>query len=120
LRATLLGNRSRAVFGGTGEGVRESTFSWSNALSLRVAETTFVDAEVRYVRAYNWVFLNRFEGHALYLGPTLHQKIGKGFITLAYSGQVAGEVRDPGFLDRAFNLTHFERHAVRIKVGMEF
>jgi hypothetical protein len=106
---------------GTGEPVRESTASWSNALSLRVSETTFVGAELRYLRAYGGLFLTRFEGDALYLGPTLHHKISKdAYISVAYSGQVAGKDRDPEFRNRGLNLTHFERHQVRIKVGMEF
>ena len=100
--------------------MRESTFAWSNAVALRIAETTFVGAEVRYLRAYDGTFLNRFEGHALYVGPTLHHKFDKAFITIAYSGQVAGKDRDPELRNHRLDLTHFERHQLRVKVGMEF
>jgi hypothetical protein len=106
---------------GTGQGARESMLSWSNALSLRVAETTFIGAEARYLRAYGGTYLNRLEGQALYLGPTLHHRIGKGaFVTVAYSGQVAGKDRDPDLRNRALDLTHFERHNIKIKAGVEF
>lgn len=44
------------------------------------------------MRAYQGAFLDRFEGHAVCVGPVLHyQVMGKGFHTLAYSPQVLAE-----------------------------
>lgn len=106
---------------GSGEVDRSSTFLWSNALAGRVGKDTFLGSEVRYLRAYDGAFLNRFEGHAVTLGPTLYHKFSeKAYVTLAYAAQVAGHDRDPTYAARAFDLAHFERHAVRVKLGYEF
>jgi hypothetical protein len=106
---------------GTGAMERDSMLSWSNAFSVRVAETTFLGAEARYFRAYEGLALNRLLGDALFLGPTLHHRLSKSTsISFAYSGQVAGRDRTPGFAGHALDLTHFARHQLRLKVGMEF
>ncbi|AWN43388.1 hypothetical protein [Methylobacterium durans] len=100
---------------------RSSTFLWSHAVVARVTQDTFVGPELRYLRAYDGAFLNRFEGHAVFLGPALDHRFGeKAFLTLAHSTQIAGHDRDPSYTRRAFDLTHFERHAVRVKLGLEF
>jgi hypothetical protein len=41
-------------------------------------------------------------------------------VTLAYAGQVAGRDRTEGQTRRPLDLSHFERHAVRVKLGVEF
>jgi hypothetical protein len=106
---------------GTRETDRSSTFLWSNAVAFRLDSDTFVGPEVRYLRAYDGAFLNRFEGRALTLGPLLYRRLSdKAFVTLAYAGQVAGRDRTPDHTRRPLDLTHFERHAVRVKLGMEF
>ncbi|MER2267138.1 hypothetical protein [Methylobacterium oxalidis] len=106
---------------GTREVDRSSTFLWSHAVVGQVAENTFLGPALRYLRAYDGAVLNRFEGHAVFLGPALYHRVGeKAFVTLAYAMQVAGHDRDPSYARRAFDLTHFERHAVRVKLGLEF
>ena len=87
----------------------------------RVGQDTFIGPEVRYLRSYDGAFLNCFEGHAVFVGPALYQRFSdKAFLTLAYSTQVAGRNHDPEDAGRAFDLNHFERHAVRVKFGVEF
>ena len=106
---------------GSGEVDRSSTLSVSGTLMTKVADSLFVGPEARYLRAYDGTYLNRFLGHAVFIGPVLHyQVMEKGFLTLAYSTQVFGHDRDPDFTDRAFNLNQFARHAFRVRFGVEF
>ncbi|GJD64486.1 hypothetical protein [Methylobacterium frigidaeris] len=106
---------------GAGAVDRSSTLSLSGTLMAKVAGSLFVGPEARYLRAYDGAFLNRFEGHAVFIGPVLHyQVMEKGFLTLAYSTQVFGHDRDPDFSDRAFNLAQFSRHNLRVRFGVEF
>jgi hypothetical protein len=106
---------------GSGEGYRSSTFVWSNALVGEVADKTYLGPELRYLRGYDGAFLNRLESQALTLGPALHHRFTeKAWITLAYAGQIWGRDSDPAFARRALGLGQFERHAVRLKLGLEF
>ncbi len=106
---------------GSGLGDRSSIMTVSNALSVRVAENTFLGPEVRYLRAYDGSYLNRFEGQAVFVGAGLHHRFTeKTFVTLAYAGQVWGRDRDPAYAGRSFDLAHFERHNVRVKLGVMF
>ncbi|TGE00581.1 hypothetical protein [Methylobacterium nonmethylotrophicum] len=100
---------------------RSSTFLWSNAVAVRIDADTFVGPELRYLRSHDGAFLNRYEGRALTLGPLLYRRLSdKAFVTLAYAGQIAGRDRTEGQTRRPLDLTHFERHAVRVKLGVEF
>ncbi|TNC08779.1 hypothetical protein FF100_28495 [Methylobacterium terricola] len=106
---------------GSGDVDRGSTLSVSGTLMAKVANGLFVGPETRYMRAYDGTYLNRFLGHAVFVGPVLnYQVMEKGFFTLAYSTQVFGHDRDPDFSVRAFNLNQFARHAVRLRFGVEF
>ncbi|GJD53119.1 hypothetical protein OPKNFCMD_5890 [Methylobacterium crusticola] len=106
---------------GSREVDRSSTLSLSGALMARVSDTLFIGPEMRYLRAYDGAFLNRFEGHAVFLGPVLHHQVSeKGFVSVAYSAQVFGHDRDPDYTDRALDLAHFPRHSVRVRFGVNF
>jgi hypothetical protein len=106
---------------GSGEVDRSSTLSVSGTLMAKVADSLFVGPELRYLRAYDGTDLNRFLGHAVFVGPVLHyQLMEKGFLTLAYSAQVFGHDRDPDSANRAFDLNQFARHDVRVRFGVEF
>jgi hypothetical protein len=74
--------------------------------------------EARYLREYEGLALDRFAGHALYVGPTVSAKLPGGYWLLAaWSTQVAGRsIEQPGPLD----LTNFERHQVRLKFGFNY
>ncbi len=107
--------------GAAGQGYRSSTFLWSNAVVGQVAEGTFLGPEVRYLRGYDGVFLNRLESEAVFIGPALHRRFTeKVWLTLAYATQVWGRDTDPVYARRGLGLNQFERHNLRVKFGMEF
>ncbi|ACA20674.1 conserved hypothetical protein [Methylobacterium sp. 4-46] len=106
---------------GSKAGYRSSTFLWSNAVVARIAEKTFLGPEVRYLRGYEGTFLNRLESEALFIGPALHHRFTEhAWVTVAYAGQVWGRDTDPSLANRAFGLSQFERHNMRVKLGLEF
>lgn len=104
---------------GSGSGYRSSTLQWSGALVGKVADATYLGPELRYGRGYDGTFLNAFTTEALFLGPSLHHRFTeKAWITVAYSAQVWG--RDAALAGRGLGLSQFERHNLRVKVGVEF
>lgn len=54
---------------------RETTIGMSAAVAFQALPNLFVGAELRYLRKYDGLDLGAFEGHALFLGPTLYVKI---------------------------------------------
>jgi hypothetical protein len=102
----------------TGLWSRQATVGVATALMAQVRSGIFVGAEARYLRSYEGLGLDSFEGHALFLGPTVHAKLSeRSWITLAWSFQVAGRsVEDMSSLD----LTNFERHQATLKFGVSF
>lgn len=106
---------------GSKEGYRSSTFFWSNSIVGEVAHNTYLGPEVRYLRGYDGIFLNRLESEAVTLGPALHHRFTeKVWVTFAYAAQVWGRDTDPSVARRGLGLNQFERHNVRLKFGMEF
>ena len=123
----------------SGEVERGSQAGVSAALAYQVAPRLFVGAEVRYLRAYEGLALERYKGDAVYVGPTLFARITpKLSLSAAWNVQVSGRER----LDRAglaealeaedflaaaaiarprkLNLSDFERHRVGAKLSLEF
>jgi hypothetical protein len=97
---------------------RSSQFGVSGGLTYQVLPNIFLGAEVRYMRAYEGLALQRFRGEAVFVGPTLYAKLSERLaVSAAYSAQVAGHAVDvPGRLD----LDNFSRHQVRLKFLYEF
>jgi hypothetical protein len=97
---------------------REATVGVATALMAQVRPGIFVGTEARYLRSYEGLGLDRFEGHALFLGPTVFARLSeRAWIALAWSFQVAGRsVEDKSSLD----LTNFERHQAILKFGVSF
>jgi hypothetical protein len=64
------------------------------------------------------VTFDSFAGHALYLGPTLYARLGANvWLSAAWNVQVWGAATGiPGALD----LSNFERHQAKLRLGMEF
>ncbi|ACL55175.1 conserved hypothetical protein [Methylobacterium nodulans ORS 2060] len=108
---------ARAEFGG-GETVRSSGLEVSGALAYRVRPWLFLGGELRYARAYEGLGLDRFAGAALYLGPTLYAALSEGaWMSFTWGVQVAGgAAADP----RPLDLTNFDRHQLRLRVGLTF
>jgi hypothetical protein len=102
----------------TGAWSHESTVRAAAAIMAQAQPDIFVGLEARYLRNYEGLALDRFAGHAFYLGPTVSAKLPGGYWLLAaWSFQVAGRsIERPGPLD----LTNFERHQVRLKLGFNF
>ena len=101
----------------TGEWSRESTLRVATAIMAQPQPNFFAGVEARYLRKYEGLALDTFEGHALYIGPTVSAKLGRYWLLAAWNAQVAGRsVEEPGRLD----LKNFERHQVRFKFGFSY
>jgi hypothetical protein len=102
----------------TGEREREANLGAGMALSGQIRPGVFVGAEARYLRSHEGLIPNAPKGEAFFLGPTFHTKLtANSFMSVAWNAQVAGRaVGEPGALD----LTNFERHQVRLRLGIEF
>ena len=100
---------------------REATVGVSGALAGRLTSNVVLGAELGYFRKYaQGLALNKYEGQALYVGPTLYvQLTRKAFLSAAFSTQVAGSgVEQPQ--GAHLNLENFSRNRAKLKVGFEF
>lgn len=97
---------------------RVSALSLSAGTSLRIVGRLFMGGEARYVRTTDGSFLNRFSGHALFIGPNLFYKpTDHSFISAVWNRQVTGRADgSPG----RFDLDNFERNEMRIVYGVAF
>jgi hypothetical protein len=102
----------------TGEWMRESTLGVSTGLTVHVQQNVFIGAEARYLRRYEGIGLDRFAGHALFIGPMAFAKFDSHWwASAALSVQVAGRaVDDP----RPLDLTNFERVQAKMRIGYSF
>lgn len=122
---------------------RGSLAGAAGALAYRVLPSTFVGGEVRYLRAYDGLALERYRGDAWYVGPTVFSQLSKTvWISFAWNVQVAGreavdrrEVgggvmeaiaagEDPNEVlpirHGRLNLRDFTRHHVRLRMAVDF
>jgi hypothetical protein len=97
---------------------RESTIGISAAVAFQAVPNVFVGAEARYLRQYEGLDFKAFEGHALFIGPTLYLKVSDHLsLSAAWNVQVAGKANDePGHLD----LENFEHHQAKLKLIAQF
>ena len=103
----------------SGETFRESTLGIGAALAMKVMPNVFIGAEVRNLRHYEGLALNSFAGQALYIGPTLYATFGQGyFLSAAWNVQVWGAVA--GSSGAGLDLINFERHQVKLRLGVSF
>jgi len=97
----------------------ESAVEVSGALSRRFFDNVFIGVEARYARSHDGNFLNRSLGWAILAGPTLHATIGpNGYFGIAWSAQLFG--RAAGEPRGSLDLTNYERHQARFKLGFSF
>lgn len=103
---------------GTNAVVEGSGTEVAIAVAYQIRPGLFLGGEVRYLRAYGGLGLDRFAGHAAYLGPTLYTALSdRAWASFTWSTQVAGRAQTvPGGLD----LTNFDRHQMRLRVGYSF
>jgi len=97
---------------------RTSSAGLSLGLAYRATPTVALGVGAEYDRAYDGLTFQTFNGHALFVGPTLQvnftQKI---LLAAAFSAQVAGRaVDDP----RSLDLTNFSRYRGNLKLEFEF
>jgi hypothetical protein len=97
---------------------RASRVGASFAATYQLMPKVFLGAEVRYLRGYEGLALKAYTGDGLYVGPTLYANLGETlWVSAAWNTLVGGHAKGvPG----ALNLDDFERHNLRIKLGMEF
>jgi hypothetical protein len=103
---------------GSGETLRDSTLGIGAAFAIRVMPNVFIGAEARNLRHYEGLGLNGFAGQALYIGPTLYATFGQGyFLSAAWNVQVWGAVAGSS---GALDLVNFDRHQVKLRLGVSF
>lgn len=102
----------------TGMWERSSSAGVGAGLTYRITPTWAMGVAAEYDRAYDGLVFQTFDGHALFVGPTLQINITrKVLLAAAFMAQVAGHaVDDPQPLD----LTNFERYRANLKLEFEF
>jgi len=85
----------------TGDWQHTSQLGLSAALASQIRPGVLVEAEVRYMRSFDGLGLDRFTGNALFVGPTFYARFSeKAWMSAAWSAQVAGRVHNEmGALD---------------------
>nr|WP_157872527.1 hypothetical protein [Bradyrhizobium sp. ORS 278] len=97
--------------------LHDSKIGVAAALSARVTATAFVGGELRYLRAYDGLGLDLYSGQALFAGPTFYVQLAHGMaLSGAWNIQVSGRSTAGGPLD----LSHFERHQVKLRFNANF
>jgi hypothetical protein len=97
---------------------RTSSGGVSLGFAYRITPTFALGIGAEYDRAYDGLAFQTFNGHALFVGPTMQINFTrKILLAAAFSGQVAGRaVDDP----RALDLTNFSRYRGNLKLEFEF
>jgi hypothetical protein len=102
----------------TGVWEHESSFAASAAISGRVTERVFLSGELRYERAYDGLALDHFAGHALFAGPAIYARLtDNAWISALWNAQIAGRATG---MSGTLDLTNFERHLVKMRLGIQF
>ena len=105
----------------TGIFERQSTLTWSNALTARVLDTTFAGVEAHYSRSYNGFMPDQFLGQAIFVGPTLlHQFSKSASLKASLSSQVWGHSHNPDFSGNRLDLFNFEQTTASAKLSLDF
>jgi len=97
---------------------RSSSAGVGMGLAYRITPTFAMGVAAEYDRAYDGVAFQTFNGHALFVGPTLQINFTrKVLLAAAFMTQVAGHaVDDP----RPLDLTNFTRYRGNLKLEFEF
>ncbi len=116
--ANMLFDTDRTRLLASGRVEQEPTLGASAALAVQVRPGLWIGGEARYLRSYDGAALNVFSGQAVYMGPTVYTRLGeKVWLSAGWNFQAWGGAAGlPGALD----LTNFERHQVKFRVGYEF
>lgn len=95
-----------------------SQFNVRAAVSAKVASNFYVGAEAWYSRSYTGAGYKKYQGDGFFVGPNMLWAINdKWTLNAAYQVQVAGKLKgDPNRL----NLTNYNQHFARLKLGYAF
>jgi hypothetical protein len=82
-------DRTESVAGGSKE--QQPTLGIGGALAGQAISGVWIGGEVRYFRSYEGAGLDKFTGHAVYVGPTLYARFGeKAWLSAAFDVQAWG------------------------------
>ena len=96
-----------------------SELGTSAALSFKVTERLFMGGELRHARAYDGAFANDHLGHALFTGPNFFFRLAENaWMAGGWNVQIAGNAA--GEAGRRLDLTNFQRHEARLRLGFSF
>ena len=96
-----------------------SEIGTSAALSWKVTDKLFMGGELRHVWAYDGAFANEAVGHALFTGPNFFLRLADNmWVAGGWNVQVAGNAA--GEAGRRLDLTNFQRHEARLRLGFSF
>ncbi len=97
---------------------RASTAGLSGALTYQLRPGLFVGADIRYLRAYEGLTLEKFRGWAIFAGPTLFwHATDNVWLSATYAFQIAGRERCS---TDTYDLGNFPRQMLKFKIGVEF
>jgi hypothetical protein len=102
----------------TGMWERSSSVGLGAGLTYRITPTFAMGVATEYDRAFDGLTFQTFDGHALFVGPTMQINFSpKVLLAAAFMAQVAGHaVDDP----RPLDLTNFEQYRANLKFEVEF
>src|ERR1700704_2498475 len=101
---------------GTGAAEQESTIGAAFAVMAQMRPGFLVGGEARYLRKYEGIALQEFNGEALFVGTTAYFKLSESSrLTLAWSFQAWGRSARS---NAALDLADFERHQARLVFGV--
>src|SRR6195256_38821 len=103
---------------GTGAAEQESTIGAAFAVMAQMRPGFLVGGEARYLRKYEGIALQEFNGEALFVGPTAYFQLSeRSRLTLAWSFQAWGRSAQSS---PVLDLVNFERHQARLVFGVNF
>jgi hypothetical protein len=103
---------------GTGSAEQESTVGAAFGVMMQMRPGLFLGGEARYLRRYEGIGLQQFEGQALFIGPTAYFQLSqRARLTAAWNVQAWGR---PAGSNAALDLVNFERHHARLVFGVNF
>jgi hypothetical protein len=96
----------------------QSRLAFAAATTVQIYPDVFLGGEVRYLRAYGGMSLDRFAGQAVFIGPTFYAKFSERlWMSGAWNIQIAGSAAAQVGLQ---DLSNFERHQAKLRFGYNF
>jgi hypothetical protein len=96
----------------------QSSLAFAVATTAQIYPGVLLGGEVRYLRAYDGMSLDRLAGQAVFMGPTFYAKFSERlWMSAAWNIQIAGSAAaQVGPQD----LSNFERHQAKLRFGYNF